>query len=77
MESIQLLPYLTVVAFALLFPQDTANISTWLYLQARLVSLNAFMFVRAYWMYLHLRKDFASMGLAIPPFRFTPLWERN
>jgi len=35
------------------------------------------MFIKAYLLYRALKKDLARLGMALPPFRFTPLWERD
>jgi len=77
MPTTALLTWSFLVCLVVLFPQDAAVFSSLVFVKTRLVILNAVMFVKAYLLYRALSKDLATMGLALPPFRFTPLWERD
>jgi len=77
MNSLQVYLVTLVAALIVLYPQDAANLSAYLGLQARLHVLNLVMLCKAWLMYRALSRDLAKLGVAPPPFRFVPLWERN
>lgn len=77
MLSSSLLTWGFLACLVVLFPQDAATFGSLVYYKTRLVILNAVMFVKAYLLYQALKKDLATLGMALPPFRFTPLWERD
>jgi hypothetical protein len=43
----------------------------------RLYCLNAYMFLKARQMHWQISKEASKMGVALPPFHFVPLWERD
>lgn len=39
--------------------------------------LNYYLMFKAWLMYRQLRADMAKMGMPVPPFKFTPIWQRQ
>lgn len=66
-----------LVALAALFPKDMLAVVDFALLHVKSWFLNAQLFVRAYFLYCSIKKTRDKMGLATPPFHFTPIWNRE
>lgn len=72
----QAVAYAVLVGLVALYPRDCLNLVSLILLRVRMLSLNYFLMFRAWLMYRQICRDFASIGLPKPAFKFTPLWER-
>jgi hypothetical protein len=72
----QAVTYGVLVGLVALYPQDCLNLVALVSLRVRALLLNYFLMFRAWLMYRQICRDFASIGLPKPAFKFTPLWER-
>ena len=68
---------LTLVAVALLFPEDFLLAVDTAALKLRLLFLNFNLLIRSYIIYHRLKADFRRMHIPAPPFRFVPIQHRN
>ena len=68
---------LTLTALVALWPRECAEFSLWLFVQFRIFTLDVQLFVVEWIMYRRLKRNFAQHGIQIPPFKYTPLRERN
>lgn len=72
----QAITYAVLVALVVLYPQDFFNLVSWVLLSTRALLLNYFLMFKAWLMYRQICRDFASIGLPKPAFKFTPTWDR-
>ena len=67
--------FASVLAFVL-FPEDFALFVFFVPACLNVLFLNYILMFRAWRLHRRLRKDFASIGLPVPAFKFTPIWKR-
>lgn len=75
-ELLQAAIVVTAATFIVLYPQDSFNLALAIPLSVKTFCFNYFLMFRAWLLYRQLCRDFDSMGLPRPAFKFTPLWER-
>lgn len=67
---------LLLVAIFLAY-QEYPDLFVLYWIKAKTHLLNAYMFVKARQMHWQLSKEAGKLGMAFPPFHFTPIWERD
>jgi len=72
----QVITYAVLIGLVALYPRDCLNLVLLVFLRVKVLWLNYFLMFRAWLMYRQICRDFASMGLPKPAFKFKPLWER-
>ena len=65
-----------LVATFALFPGDFALTVHYAPVCVKILFLNYSLMFRAWRLHRQLAKDFASIGLPVPAFKFTPVWKR-
>ena len=65
-----------LVAIFALFPGDFALAVYHVPICVKILFLNYLLMFRAWRLHRQLAKDFASIGLPVPAFKFTPIWKR-
>lgn len=69
--------YLFLAALVVLFPKDALLLPLWIEAQVKLHYINAKTFWCAWTLHRKLAKDFAALGWPVPPFKYTPIWDRE
>ena len=69
--------WLLLAALAFLYPQDAATLASLVAIKTKTHVLNAALFIKAYGAYRQICSIMGKMGLAPPPFRFVPIWDRE
>lgn len=77
MDNATLLVYAVLIVLFVSFPAECMDWVLWVSVWLKAHVMNIVLFVKSYFMYRALRRDLAKIGVAIPPFRFTPVWERD
>jgi hypothetical protein len=67
---------IAMVATFVVFPEDFALAVLYAPICVKTLILNYVLMFRAWRLYRRLAKDFASIGLPVPAFKFTPIWKR-
>ncbi|MAH29403.1 MAG: hypothetical protein CL959_01810 [Euryarchaeota archaeon] len=65
-----------IILYAL-FPKECDAYFFGLYAIARIKYWNGMLLLRSWLAYRSLRNDFKEMGVELPPFKFTPLQDRD
>jgi hypothetical protein len=73
---LQVTSYVVLVGLFVLFPKDCILLLAMVPLWIKAVVLNYSLMLKAWMVHRQISKDFASMGLPPPAFKFTPIWKR-
>ena len=65
-----------LLALVIRYHQEAQKMALELHNELLLIWLNTNLFLRTWWIYRKMRKDFERMGLPMPAFRYVPLQER-
>jgi len=68
---------LLIAALWLIFPVEFYVLCETFLIKAKILALNAYLLVRAWLVYNKLKADFRRMQIPAPPFRFTPIQNRD
>lgn len=77
MNSNGLAFWVVLGALVFLYPQDAAIFAALVAIKTKTHVLNAVLFIKAYGAYRQICSIMGKMGVAPPPFRFVPIWERD
>jgi hypothetical protein len=75
-DSYQFTFCIILVATFALFPGDFALAVAGVLVAVNTLFLNYLLMFRAWRLHRQSAKDFASIGLPVPAFKFTPIWKR-
>ena len=60
-----------------LWPQEAYVATEYWYKQIQILVLNYYLMIKAYLIYRRIAFEMGKIGLPRPPFRFTPIWQRD
>jgi len=76
-DTVTIMLEISLVAFVVMFPEDTLDLMEDVRIGFLLWRLNLVMRVREYMIYRKLKQAFAEIGMQMPPFVYVPIQERD
>jgi hypothetical protein len=77
MNPLNYLFYSIAIGLILAFQEEAVYYCYRLGLGMRIQALNAYLFAKAWIMHWQICRELGKMGVASPPFRFIPIWNRS